>query len=123
MKKVMVVAVAVALACAAVAQASGWRLVSKARSSNSFYSSASLFKTGIKNVHGLSVWWAASGTATTSGSVTCMKGFNFDSYDYSFRGHYGSKVLRVPYSGGECSVIADATLENGGTVELRLYKR
>lgn len=122
MKKAMVVAAA-ALACAATAQASSWRLVSSAKSNNSFYASANVFKTGIKNVHGLAITWTATRLAKVDGSVSCNKGLDFDSYDYSFHGLKGVKRMRVPYSGAECSVILSGTLENGGGIVVRLYKR
>ena len=56
--------------------------MSTARDSSEYYTSASIFKSGIKNVHGLRVAVATSHAAEIDGHVSCMKGYDFDSYDF-----------------------------------------
>jgi len=103
----------------ASAQTLGWHRVATAKDASEFYADASIIQT-VNHARGLAIVSAATAPAKISGTVSCSKGFTFNSFNFTYMAKKTTHRLRVPVMGGDCQVMVDATLDNGGAVGIVL---
>lgn len=120
MTRITILAAAVALIAAGAANAGGWRKVATANDSSEFLAIAFLTKSA-KRVHAAKIVVATSARAKISGTVSCIKGYDFNSKTFAYKSYGGGRVLRGV--GGDCSFGVTGELKNGGSVRITLFVR
>jgi hypothetical protein len=115
--------VALAMASVIVGTASaatyGWHKLGSASDISDYYASAMVTKS-YKHTHALGVQTNRRGAKVT-GWVNCMNGWDMDSYDFAYV--VRTNAWHSLTGKGDCSILARAELENGGSVTVSVWAR